>query len=143
MSYFEKLKLNFNIFEFKHRKIKNEIEQLIEELNIDEIPTREAMITEIYYRELPNYDLLNFRQNSKLIEISKKKTKTESLKEFLEKLKFENDINRKNQVLKDIFSLFDTVNNSDKEVLISSLVNSSFEDIKNNINSLIQSFPLD
>lgn len=143
MAYFDKLKLNFNIFEFKHKKIKNEIDQLIEELNIDEIPTREAMITDIYYKEFVKYDILNIRQNSSYIEIKKKKTKSELLGEFLDKLKTENDINQKNQILKDIFALFDSVNNSDKEVLITSLLSSTYEEIKNNIDSLIQSFPLD
>jgi hypothetical protein len=140
---FDKLKLNFNIFDFKNQKIKNEITDLIEELNIDEIPTRETIITEIYYNNLPNYDVLNFKANSRILEINRKKSKNEILKENFEKLKNEKDNKNKVSILKNLFALFDSIASADKEVLISTLSVVNYDEIKTSIDNLLITFPLD
>ncbi|MHA1729085.1 MAG: hypothetical protein ACTSWY_10175 [Promethearchaeota archaeon] len=137
---------NFVNIDAQFKKIKDELDKLLKEMNIEGIPTRNELIGELYFRKLGENEFIVdglLKERSEILKSTgktKSKSKPAKIKLLLEQLEEGMDSNKKNELLKKIFKLITDISDDDKKVLLNSLIDEDVNQIKKSIGEILSVF---
>lgn len=135
---------NLEKIELKFKEISDDLLKIVNDINDNEIPTRESLINLLYLEEMKNYDIFygnlinkeTIGLNQKIQEVEK--SRNEIIKILLEDLK--QNPEEKGSLLKKIFDSIHEISDPDKKVLLKSLENSSIEEIIKAVDNIMTAF---
>jgi Skp family chaperone for outer membrane proteins len=125
--------------------IHKELENLINQLNTDNIPSRDDLIKIDYTKRLEEFDIIKDRPRKRANQnnaIDEKSHINKSLQEVVQSLLSELSTNKKKNltIIRDVFTHIEGIEEDDKEVLINSLSDANVDMIKKSISDIISAF---
>ena len=134
---------DYQKFDTQINNLHRELQSLINQLNVETIPSREELIKADYVKKLEEFGIIKTRKKGMQSAVLDEKSQSnKSIQEFIQSLLAQITGNKKEnlKIIREIFSHLEGIEDEDKEVLISTLSEANSDTIKKSILDIISAF---